>query len=285
MAILSDSVLVESKSARSEQLASISHERSQDILVKLKSLYFALWQGTGIATTEQMAGFYEVPEDSIKKAYTRHQDEFVQDGAKVLRGKALRDARDTVSLASKTSQAIVWTPRATLRLGMILEKSEMAKRVRTSLLGMVENVVPSQQREIEKLRLEVELAKTRERLAGSTQMLAAINPTLPALVFGQPGAVVEVEVPTTVLVDHNNRPIQQFDGVGITYLAKRYGFGHGKKANDQCRFWLRSLGISDADWIEEPSAHVTKKLPRHLLNELDQAMGAKRGNRQFLMGE
>ena len=53
MVILSDSVLVESKSARSEQLASISHERAQEILSKVKALYFALVAGDlASATTE-----------------------------------------------------------------------------------------------------------------------------------------------------------------------------------------------------------------------------------------
>ena len=102
---------------------------------------------------------------------------------------------------------------------------------------------------------------------------------MPALVFGQPGAVVEVEVPTIVMVDYTGRPIEQFDGVGITYLAKRYGFGRGKKANDQCRAWLRSIGVNDERWVEEPSAHITKKLPRELLGYLDQRFQGKRKDR------
>lgn len=53
-----------------------------------------------------MAEFYEVPEDSIKNAHKRHKDEFELDGVTVLRHKALRDARVSLTLASKTSQAI-----------------------------------------------------------------------------------------------------------------------------------------------------------------------------------
>ena len=30
------------------------------------------------------------------------------------------------------------------------------------------------------------------------------------------------------------------------------------------------MGISDHQWIDEPAAHVTKKLPREMLSILDQ---------------
>ena len=172
-------------------------------------------------------------------------------------------------------------------LGMMAgtQKGKEVRRYFLECERQVKTVIPAQAHEIEKLKLELALAQSRERLAGATQMLAAVNPTLPALVFGQPGAVVEVEVPTTVMVDYTGRPVEQFDGVGITYLAKRYGFGKGKKANDQCRVWLRSIGVSDEQWVEEPSAHITKKLPRELLGYLDQRFQGKRGDRQFFVGE
>ena len=172
-------------------------------------------------------------------------------------------------------------------LGMMAgtEKGKEIRRYFLECERQVKTVIPTQQHEIEKLKLELALAQSRERLAGATQMLAAVNPTLPALVFGQPGAVVEVEVPTTVMVDYTGRPIEQFDGVGITYLAKRYGFGRGKKANDQCRAWLRSIGVNDERWVEEPSAHITKKLPREMLGYLDQRFQGKGGDRQFFVGE
>ena len=156
----------------------------------------------------------------------------------------------------------------------------------------VKTVIPAQRHEIEKLQLELAIAraeegkvKAQERLASATHMLAIINPSLPAITFGQPGAVVEVEVPTTVMVDYTGRPIEQFDGVGITYLAKRYGFGKSNTANNKCREWLRSIGIDDEQWVEEPSAHISKKLPRELLGYLDQHFQGKIGSRQFLVGE
>jgi hypothetical protein len=143
MNILSDSVLVESKSARDNQLTSLSHDRATDILNKVKSLYFALWQGVGICTTEQVAGFYEVPADNVHQLVRSHRSELESDGLKTLRGKELKDVPDLLSVRSKTPQLSIWTPRAVLRLGMLLRESEIAKAVRTSLLDMVERVIPA----------------------------------------------------------------------------------------------------------------------------------------------
>jgi len=55
MTLLTESVLIESKSARDNQLVNVSHDQAGKILAKVKNLYFSLWQGTGIASTEQVA--------------------------------------------------------------------------------------------------------------------------------------------------------------------------------------------------------------------------------------
>ena len=78
---------------------------------------------------------------------------------------------------------------------------------------------------------------------------------------------------------------ERYDGATITELAKRYGFGRSRKANQQCREWLRSVGIRDEDWIEEPAAHVTKKLPRELMRRLDDHFYGGDGERQRNLGE
>jgi hypothetical protein len=72
---------------------------------------------------------------------------FELDGLKILRGRSLKDAREIVSLPSDTSQAATWTPRAALRLGMLLRDSEVAKKVPTLLLDITE-VAPVKQEEM-----------------------------------------------------------------------------------------------------------------------------------------
>ena len=154
MPMITDSVLVESKSARENQLAQIGEEQATEVLNKIKALYFALWSGANTIVTEQVAQFYEVPEHNLRRLLKSHREEFVSDGVKALRGKALSDARDLWSLPSRTSQVTVWSPRAVLRAGMLMRDSIVAKEVRTSLLNAVEKVIPAQAQELERLRLE-----------------------------------------------------------------------------------------------------------------------------------
>jgi len=287
MTILTESVLIESKSAREAQMARISPERAKEILNKIKSLYFSLWQGIGITATKQVADFYEVPEVNIRKAIERHRDEVNSDGLKVILSKALRDVRDLMSLPPDTSVATIHTPRSTLRLGMFLEGSEIARAIRSSLLDAVEYAVPSQAEDNERLRLQLALLQTQERLMSASQLLGSINPDLPVLILRPDVKVIERTVPveTTVLVDEHNRAIARLDGVGISFLAQRYGFGKGQRANNACRQWLLSIGVSESHWVEEPTAHTTRKLPRQMLAMLDRQFGSKQGSRQWLLGE
>jgi hypothetical protein len=285
MTIVTESILVESKSARDLQLAEFSHNRAIELITKVKSLYFALWQGTGIATTEQLAEFFEIESSAtLRKVLTRHQEEFESDGVKTLRGRALKDVRDILSLTSTQANLTIWTPRAALRLAMLLRDSEVAKTVRTNLLDIVEKVVPNQTQEIERLKLELELAETQERLLTTTSALATMHGSdMVALILGKPDAIVTKteRVETLVAVDNQGRAISSFDGVGITYLAKRYNF----KTTQACRRWLESIGIKDSHWLVEPALVKTRKLPRELLLWLDRQFAAKQGERQRLLGE
>ena len=47
-------ILLESKTAREGQLTKVTHESAIDTLSKAKALVFALWQGTGAATTQEV---------------------------------------------------------------------------------------------------------------------------------------------------------------------------------------------------------------------------------------
>ena len=293
MTILPDGVLLESKSAREHQLKNLSHarvalalpDRSQDILNKVKSLLFALWNGVGITTTDQIADFYEVNVDTIHKIVKRHRNELGEDGLESLRGKALSDVTDKLSVTSKASRLIIWTPRAALRAGMLLRDSTVASAVRTALLDVVEKVVPAQTQEIERLQLELELAKTQERLISTSHALATLHgKEMVALILGKPDAIVTKteEVETLVTVDSKGKALAKYDGVGISYLAKRYGFGKNTKA---ARAWLESIGVNENHWLSEPTLVASRKLSREILPWLDRQYAARSGVRQCLIGE
>ncbi|MGK7951551.1 MAG: DNA-binding protein, partial [Xenococcaceae cyanobacterium] len=238
MSIISESIFVESKTLRQQQLEELNDERSLLILNKVKTLLVALWKDkTRVTTTEEIASYYEVESSVVRHASKKHRDEFLSDGWRQVRGvknlKALRSIGSEVfSLPSATTRVAIWTPRAALRLGMLLRDSEVAKEVRTSLLNAVEKVIPAQTQE-----------EAQERLMAASSALAIINPSLPALVLGKPEAVVtktEV-VEKTVLVNERGRSIATYEGLSKTKLAKRYGL---KKAADLVE-WLKSIDKLD----------------------------------------
>lgn len=118
---LSHEVLSESKSARNS-IVERTDSQAYDALSKAKALIMATWQGTGYATTEQVAEYYEVNAEAIKWHLRQNEQEFANE-LKKLTGQELRDARELYSLASKTSQALLFTARGMLRVGLILTQS------------------------------------------------------------------------------------------------------------------------------------------------------------------
>jgi hypothetical protein len=132
-----EEVLMESPSARNFQLAQVE-DRAEELLNKAKALHFNVWQSTGVATTEQVSEFYEVPIETVSKAAKRHRDEFQSDGLKVLRGQELELVMDKLSITNKTRNLTIWNPRSTLRLGYLLRDSAVAKTVRTTSLNFIE---------------------------------------------------------------------------------------------------------------------------------------------------
>jgi hypothetical protein len=129
-----DQVLLESQAARSSQLAQIE-DKAEELLNKSKALHFNVWQGTGIATTEQVAEFYEVPIETVNSAIKYHRSEFQSDGLKSTSGKELKSLKLSFNLCGNLT---IWNPRSTLRLGYLLRDSAIAKAVRTTSLDFIE---------------------------------------------------------------------------------------------------------------------------------------------------
>lgn len=189
-----DSILVESRAARDSQMAQIpDDDRAQEILsrAKAEALVFATWKGQGIASTEDMAGFYNVPPSTIRSSLgmKEYRDELELDGLKNLRGKALKEVRPIIGLTSETPQALIWTPRAALRLGMFLRDSPVAKQVRTLLIEIAVNAVDqqqSQQQSQRNLELEIELQKWKQKYQDSgLQIVREYSPEMLAFIRGE----------------------------------------------------------------------------------------------------
>jgi hypothetical protein len=146
-----EQVLLESQTARTSQLEQVEG-RTEEMLSKAKALHFNVWQGAGIATTGQVAEFYEVPIKTVESALKCHRSEFDSDGLKVLRGEDLKLFKlspEFVTLnfkvTNKARNLTIWNPRSTLRLGYLLRDSAIAKAVRTTSLDFIEKAAPPTQ--------------------------------------------------------------------------------------------------------------------------------------------
>ena len=123
-----------------------------EVLEKVKQLL--LLPGTEYATMKQVAEFYGVDEDTLKKICRRHSDELEEDGVSNMKYTDFLKGRD-VPLETVKGKVIlhfengedfefpnrglkVFPRRAILRIGMLLRDSEVAKEVGTQLLNIEE---------------------------------------------------------------------------------------------------------------------------------------------------
>jgi hypothetical protein len=136
----SNNILIESRSARDEGLACIANPEVQKAtLNKVKPLIFMLWEGAGYRLSTEVADFYGVSDEVIRQNLRRNRAEFSQDGVRKVEGEELNRLRDIMSL-SRARHATLFTPRAFLRMGFILQESEVAAQVRTATLNVLQGV-------------------------------------------------------------------------------------------------------------------------------------------------
>ena len=123
-----------------------------EVLEKVKKLL--LIPELEVMTTEQVADYYEVDYDAVKKVYQRNTDELESDGMHIEKMETFLKGQN-VSFQKERNKAIltydngitfsvtnrglkVFPRRAILRVGMLLRDSSIAKEVRTQLLNIEE---------------------------------------------------------------------------------------------------------------------------------------------------
>ena len=123
-----------------------------EVLEKVKKLL--LIPELEVMTTEQVADYYEVDYDVVKKVYQRNTDELESDGMHIEKMETFLKGQN-VSFQKERNKAIltydngitfsvtnrglkVFPRRAILRVGMLLRDSVIAKEVRTQLLNIEE---------------------------------------------------------------------------------------------------------------------------------------------------
>lgn len=149
-----------------------------NVLEKVKNLL--LLPGTELMSINKIAEYYEVSPEWIKELYGSHREEIDSDGTDILSrdyydGSKLKPIsverkQTSVTYLFSDGQNVtinnrglkVFSKRAVLRIGMLLQQSEVAKRVRTALLdieGKASDEIKIQDiTEEQKLALELGLA-------------------------------------------------------------------------------------------------------------------------------
>lgn len=147
-----------------------------EVLERVKTLLII--PGTDFATVKQVADFYEVEPDNIKRVYQRNKKEIDMDGVCVksykeflternvplekVKGKVIVKYLNGEVLEIPNRGINVFPRRAILRIGMLLRDSAVAQEVRTQLLNIEEKTsevmkVSSINKE-EKLLMDIALA-------------------------------------------------------------------------------------------------------------------------------
>ncbi len=128
-----------------------------EVLQKVKALL--LIPRLFMATTQQVADFFEVEVDAVRKCYQRNRDELDANGTVLLTlsevdertGQDVQSVKmrakrlycvDDVYFEANNCATRMFPPRAILNMAMLLPNSRVAKEVRNQLLNIAENASP-----------------------------------------------------------------------------------------------------------------------------------------------
>lgn len=113
-------------------------------------------------TTEMVAEFYEVPQETIRTLVRNNRDEIEEDGYRVVTRSAFEESFET-KLPSSASSIALFPRRAVLRIGMLLRDSLIARQVRDMLLDAETESRPAElsEDEIVMRALEIQQGKIR----------------------------------------------------------------------------------------------------------------------------
>ncbi|MFF3390716.1 hypothetical protein ACFYW1_07265 [Streptomyces sp. NPDC002669] len=166
--------LLESRALRVEQMGRV------DVLDKVKSLVM-LPDGIHVRT-EDVARYFEVSTEVVKKVTQRHRAEVSENGLKLLRGTELQKFhRDMLSLwggggvesyPQAATQLTLYTRRTVLDIAMLLRDSDIARCVRTYLLDAEQDLRAGY------ASLEHRVTRVESCLAGVGSALQELGPVL-----------------------------------------------------------------------------------------------------------
>lgn len=152
---MNELALLESRTLRTEHVGRV------DVLDKVKAL--TLLPDGVHADIPIVAAYYEVGTGTIESLVRRNREELEGNGLRVLKGEEYKEFA-TVALKitnSKARSATLFTRRAILNVGQLLEDSKVAKDVRAYLLNLEEIATHEQRSQAVDM---VELSRSRVQL-------------------------------------------------------------------------------------------------------------------------
>lgn len=170
--------LLENKQMREEVVGRI------EVLEQVGELL--LLPNTEFATTEMVAGYYEVAIETIKSLVFDNKDELIGNGYRVVEKEELSSLKNLSQLKTRAKSLALFSKRAILNVGMLLRDSKVAIELRSRLLdvihdseqgqGNIETVINeiSEEKQLMLQRIEAEMS-------GNFDEVCVINAKLFAL--------------------------------------------------------------------------------------------------------
>ena len=144
--MLKENDLIEKREERNKLLNNV------DVLEKVKDLL--LLGDTELATTKQVADYYEVDYEVIKKVVQNNNEELISNGLTILKGKEIKNLVGEINSLTKfkgyftigdtkiaNGKNTLFQKRTILNVGMLLRDSKIAKEVRRKLLDITQDIL------------------------------------------------------------------------------------------------------------------------------------------------
>ena len=258
-----------------------------------------LLPNTEYATTEQVANYYEVGIEVVRKLFQRNKEELVHNGAITLGANKIVDdilRVDKMSIHKTKSGILIgdnklnyksnllFSKRAILNVGMLLRDSEVAKEIRTRLLDIVhdaskqnnneETIVENVVNEISEEK-QLMLNRIEAEMNGDFETVCVINAKLFAL---KNKRIEELETEVENITTHALDIIESRKVINClvrNIAVVKYGGKFGNAYNELYKKLNYQLGINinarkqknKLDSLSEEEMYKTEEIVRAWAND------------------
>ena len=283
--------LLQRKEAREDCITRV------EVLDKVGELL--LLPNTEYATTEQVANYYEVGIEVVRKLFQRNKEELVHNGAITLGANKIVDdilRVDKMSIHKTKSGILIgdnklnyrsnllFSKRAILNVGMLLRDSEVAKEIRTRLLDIVhdaskqnsneETIVENVVNEISEEK-QLMLDRIEAEMNGDFETVCVINAKLFAL---KNKRIEELETEVENITTHALDIIESRKVINClvrNIAVVKYGGKFGSAYNELYKKLNYQLGINinarkqknKLDSLSEEEMYKTEEIVRAWAND------------------